>query len=222
MSASANGLDSRPQPTPAQTMEHVEPSFELLRSVYRLRAYSVFVGCGLCLALMGFFLVGISLVVKLAIEQPLLGIDLVALTSGWLTPGIVLLAIGVIVIILDTLKRKLICPYPFEILNDFLRFMCQEKVFPSNGMSKHQFKFRIRKRDGAYRIDFNLNVPGCSFAELRPHIQSIAESFGCGDTYSFTENTGRDSRYARGYSYCFEIVLTSSEKAFAKAGEYRD
>lgn len=152
MSSLVNSLDNKPQPTPAQTMEHVKLSFELLRSVYQLRAYSVFVGCGLCVALTGFFLVGIPLVVQIAIEQPLFGVDLVSLTSGWLIPGIAMLFIGIFAIILDTLKRTLICPYPFKILNDFLRGMCQEKVFPSRGMSKNQFKFKIKKHGGTYCI----------------------------------------------------------------------
>lgn len=196
-------------------------TFERLEKKYHLRKQSLLANIAAFVMAAGFCAAGISLTFVLFKMKPVLGIDFAALTSDWLAPGLTALCVGIVLFVIDTMKRKLVCPYPFDVKRDFVRYMFQEGVFPGN-LAQHQFRCKVKQvRNGQYRLSFNLDAPGCSFNDLKPHMENVAASFGCLETYSFEENEGRTSRYSRGYRFIFEIVLLSVDKAFAKAGEYR-
>lgn len=198
------------------------PSFEVLQSWYQKRTRSTAELIGAALLVTGMSAAGLAAAFLYSAKDR--G-QLESGAFGWaqdaIPLGAFLFALGIIVLLLDYLKRRLVAPYRFEVENDFLRFCYQEGLFPA-GMAKEQFRCKAKGTRKHYVILFRLDIPGSSLMTLEPHIRRIAAAFGCPERYILTENFERASKYLMGYRYRLDMVFESDRKAFDKAGEYRD
>lgn len=195
------------------------PSFEELQKLYRLRAHSIPFGLGLCLLILGFALVGISVAVSVTDLSDLIPeVDTVLHVKEWAVLGIVAFALGVFVVAADYCKRRYVRPYICEIRTDFVRAVLQEGLLPSN-FDKSQFRFKVKRKKGKlYEIRFSLDCPNKTSSDLAASMKKIAASFGCANTYSFTEDIYTGSKYGRGYRYCLLLEMSDLASAYESAG----
>jgi hypothetical protein len=198
-------------------------SFEDLERLYRLRSRSMAFDAGALIAAVGLCGAALSLAFAYMPGTPILGIDPGKLLSPLLMPSLALLSAGALLLILDACKRRWGYPRRFEVRRDFIRYMLQEGLFPQRGFTKEQFRCRVKTHSGGigYEILFNLDCPGISYNSLSKHMANIAEAFGCGDTFDFSENKRRASMYARGYRYRLDLIVLGLEAAFNRAQKRR-
>lgn len=195
------------------------PTYEKLRELYHLRNHSIVYAIGICLLIAGFAVAGIALVISVTDLASLIPeVNTFLHIDKWLLLGVTAFTLGVLIITADYCKRRFICPYPYEIRGDFVRAILQEGLLPNN-FDKTQFRFRVRRKKGnLYEVRFSLDLPNSDFNTLQAPMKRIAVSFGCANTYSFTEDIAIGSKYSRGYRYCLQLGLSDLASAYESAG----
>lgn len=151
-------------------------------------------------------------------EGLLFGDEIAFLANQVKTPGIIVFLLGLLLMIADTLKRRFMRPYTWEIEADFVRAVLQENLIP-HGFDKSQFRFKVKRlKNRLYEVRFSLDFPNCTYEQLTGPIKHIAASFGCPYTYSFEEDTSVGSKYSRRYRYRLKMELSDLGSAYKKAG----
>ena len=199
------------------------PNFSPISGTYRERKNSLVKVLGAILAAIGF--IGL-LLAGLLIFMPLELLNLKAsainaLGFTVLTYSAITLVVGLILLTLDYLKRKLWSPHLFEFKNNFMRFAAQADVFPEH-LHPTNFKcFVWRKSRTRIVFYFKLLGVGCDYRSLRLKMAEVAEAFEAGQTYEFADFEPASIWYFLGFRYSLLIDLSSVEKAYKKAGEHR-
>ena len=215
MAATKRG-DSSPRTT--INKEHGTISFEDLERMYLLRKYSIPFVLGILIAIVGF--IGFILITAVPHLQLPAFFDPVTKSLEAFYLGMILaMVFGLVLALLDYLKRTFFMSAVYEIRRSFVLYMHQEKLFPRD-MEKKQFKFLVVPQGrNHFAIYFTIGIP---YKEIKRHIEgAIASKFEADDTSIFSPNPKYKPRRPFSYKYRFDLVLTYPEKAYKNAGEHR-